>query len=418
MRPKLAAALALALSLVAGGALADPGDAERALADARFREGREAMEKKRVEEACTKFDESLRLWERGGTALNLAACREAQGKVASAWTAYTRALSLAQKEARADREEIAKKKLAELTPDLSWLVIVVPPELDVPDLVVTRNGAPVSRGAWGVAIPVDPGRQAIVARAASVPPVEAVVDVGPHGDRRQVALPASAAAPRVLPTQPSFAGVPGGVFGGVVTMPQAPPPELGPNGVVRVHIDTRSPDVALFALDPSYGGMVELTRQVCVTPCDQVVDARQGQNFFFAGEGVPPSSKFRMNDRAGDVTARVAPGSGGLRGLGLAFITLGGTSAIVGAIFLPIGLATTPSTQQAAENKRLGISDGGSGTMTTIGGITLGVGGFVLLGGILLTVFNTTSYKLAPGSVAAPAKKAAWSPVAPTTLRF
>src|SRR5262249_55567830 len=101
-------AFAGALALAVAGAAprvasADPSSEERALADVRFREGRALLDAQRVDDACAKFEESYRLWPRGGTALNLGACREKQGKPATAWAAYAQALELARKEGRADR---------------------------------------------------------------------------------------------------------------------------------------------------------------------------------------------------------------------------------------------------------------------------------------------------------------------------
>src|SRR5207249_401975 len=118
--------------------------------------------------------------------------------------------------------------------ELSWLVIQVPQELDVPGAVVTRDGVPVGRGAWGVPIPVDPGRHVVVANVPGAPAIEAVVDVGARGDRRAVTLPRSAGAPHVLP--PGGALVP-------PTLAARPPPELGAQGVVKLHVDTSRPGV-------------------------------------------------------------------------------------------------------------------------------------------------------------------------------
>ncbi len=363
------AALA-AITSFALAARAEPSSEERALADVRFHEGRELLDKQRYDDACPKFEESERLWPRGGTTLNLATCREKQGKTATAWAAYTRALGLAQKEGRADREEIAKKKIAELQAELSWLVIQVPQELDVSGAVVTRDGTPVGRGAWGVPVPVDPGHHVVVANAPGLPPIEAAVDVGPHGDRRTVTLPRAGGAPS-LPWQAVPPASPWGPL---------PPAEVGALGVVRIHVATTSPGVRLVHGLP--GMPPGMNAPVCSAPCESVIDGRYGQSFYFDGDGFSQSERFFVSDRKGDVYARVAPGSSALRTAGVTSLYLGVLGLSGGIACLPVGVILNSH------------NENGSGLVLG-GGIALGVGGAVLVGGILMVVFGRTTFTLA-----------------------
>jgi hypothetical protein len=314
-----------------------------------------------------------------GRAANLAACREKQGKPATAWAAYSRALALAQKEGRADREELAKTKIAALQSELSWLIIQVPGELDVPGAVVTRDGAPIGRGAWGVAVPVDPGRHVVVANVPGVPPIEAVVDVGPRGDHRTVTLPKAAGAPRVLPGQPGQAPA----WPWVAPLPAA---ELGSQGVVRIHVATSRSGVRLVRGIP---GMPRgMNAPVCSAPCESLLDGRSGQSFYFDGEGLSESEPFYVNDRRGDVYAQVSAGSSALRVAGWQLIWVGVLGMSAGVALLPVGLI---------EN---GNHENGS-TLVTGGAIALGAGTAVLVGGIVMVVAGRTSFTLGERPLAA-----------------
>src|SRR4051794_25809493 len=73
---------AFALCLVGTTASAQ---SESAAARALFAEARKLMAAERYDEACPKFEESLRLDQGIGTQFNLAHCWEKQGRTASAW---------------------------------------------------------------------------------------------------------------------------------------------------------------------------------------------------------------------------------------------------------------------------------------------------------------------------------------------
>src|SRR5262245_32588034 len=84
-----AIALGLVGSLVLGGAPRRAvAQSDSAGARALFAEGRALMDKDRYEEACPKFEESLRLDPGMGTQFNLAHCWEKLGRTASAWALF------------------------------------------------------------------------------------------------------------------------------------------------------------------------------------------------------------------------------------------------------------------------------------------------------------------------------------------
>lgn len=154
-RPLACAAFAVALSAFAPLAHAQSGD-ERA-ADAAFAEGRAALARGNLLEACTKLAESDRLAPSGRAALNLADCYERRGMTASAYGKFLEAAARAVAAHRPDAEKHARERAARLEPRLARVSIVVSKEADVPGLELRRDGKVVPRTAWNVGELVDPG---------------------------------------------------------------------------------------------------------------------------------------------------------------------------------------------------------------------------------------------------------------------
>jgi hypothetical protein len=200
-----AAALVLLLSL-APAAMADEHSArDKSLAQSLFDEGRRLMDAGRYDEACPRFADSQRLDPGGGTVLNLALCYESSGKLALAYTTYNDALSLAIAEHRSERETFARDRIAALAPRLPHLTVRA---AVVEGIDIRLDGAGLPSSAWGVSMPVDPGRHTLQASAPGREPFEAVVTLA-EGEAREVAVdlrqerPASvvtgSAAPQYVP---------------------------------------------------------------------------------------------------------------------------------------------------------------------------------------------------------------------------
>jgi hypothetical protein len=167
--------------------------------------------------------------------------------------------------------------------------------------------------------------------------------------------------------------------------PPPPPPKEEP-GVAkpRVHLElTRPRDVRLYEIDSEivasgyYSSMYGMQfRTVCTAPCDRVIDATRGQDFFLAtGQSamMTASRRFSLDSKQGDVTIRVRPGHSGLR--------------IVGAVLLGIGIGCLIGGAALAVPK----------STRNIGYVFLGIGGPSLLAGIPLTILGRTRYEWADG---------------------
>ncbi len=175
-------------------ALAAPARAQNADAEALFATADELIAQGKLDEACEAFDASNRIESRAGTLIRLAECRERQGRLASAWSAYKDALTRVRDPRK---REIAQAALTGLEPRLSYLTVSVADDARVDGLVILRNGVELDPGLWNRAIPVDGGTYAIGGRApgheewtttAVVPPAEGRVAVEVPRFKELVAL--------------------------------------------------------------------------------------------------------------------------------------------------------------------------------------------------------------------------------------
>lgn len=171
---------------------ATPARADAA-AEALFREGRELIKAGDIAGACDRFQRSNAIEAKVGTLLNLGDCREQQGQLADAWSAFSDARSLAtvQGDGRADE---AGRRAAVLEPKLAWLTIAVETEGRAPELAISRNGAPVAAAVWDRSVPVDPGTHAITAVAPGYKPWSQSITLA-IGTRTSIDVPALAIDP-------------------------------------------------------------------------------------------------------------------------------------------------------------------------------------------------------------------------------
>ncbi len=181
MRRLLATVAALTLLSRAHLASGQGAPQDRAAAQALFDEARTLDEAGNRDGACEKFTASLHIEQAVGTLLNVAACDERQGRLATAWLRYREAESLAA--SRGDeRTKIAAEGAAEVAMRMGHVRVHA-----AVGVVVRRNGVFMAPELRGTAVPVDaeshlfeasaPGRQTWHAVVVTVDGETTIVDV-------------------------------------------------------------------------------------------------------------------------------------------------------------------------------------------------------------------------------------------------
>lgn len=184
-------------SLPAG---ASPTEADRAMAQSLFEDGRRLMAAGDFANACPKLSESQSLDPSGGTLLNLAVCHEKQGQLATAWSDFKEALSVARRDNRADRFEVAREHLATLEPQVPFLTVRV--EGAQPEQQVLLDGSPLRPAAWGTPIAIDPGAHRLEASAAGHAGWNGPFQMA-AGERKVVVIPQLAVDAKGAPATPA-----------------------------------------------------------------------------------------------------------------------------------------------------------------------------------------------------------------------
>jgi PEGA domain len=159
--------MGVALVLVTRGAVAQRPVSNQAAADALYNQGRDLIKAGNTAAGCAKFEASLARSPAASTMLNIARCHEQDGKIATAFADYTRALGLNRETPGADRraelEGLAQKGLRALEPRLPRLRVVIvgsPPGVEV-----KRDDEDLPAAALGEALPVDPGPHQVRVKA-------------------------------------------------------------------------------------------------------------------------------------------------------------------------------------------------------------------------------------------------------------
>jgi hypothetical protein len=221
--PAVLASIACAPLLVAPATAAAQSDA--AIAEQLFRDGRTLLEAGKTDEACDKFAASQRLAPAIGTQLNLALCRERQGRTATAWSLYVDVEVAAQRIGDGVRARYAHDHGAALASQLRKVVIEVP--RPPPGMVVQLDGTQLPTGALGTEIPLDPGDHDLVVTAPGKKPWEqSHLSLGPSATTAhvRVELEDEPLAPSLPAAPPPVEATPGPLPGGAGSPePQATP---------------------------------------------------------------------------------------------------------------------------------------------------------------------------------------------------
>jgi hypothetical protein len=290
MRPGVLTAL-LALTFAPPQARADESAAERL-----FREGRALMLEGRYSEACPKIAQSHELEPHVGTLLNLAACHEKTGKIATAWVQYQQALTAAQAEGQPERARLARERIDAIEPRVPWLTVSVPASASAHGLSIALDGAPIQSIAWGKEMPVDPGVHLLAATAQQRKPWEERFDLR-ESEHKSATVP-SLEAVATTPPQPTAASSPS----------PAPAPtqeRLSPSpwvfetglfvGLLSVHSDRATPTVGADTIPlRSQDGRTTNCGVGCTYSLNNTDGAAVGVNLF---AGYAASERARVGGR-------------------------------------------------------------------------------------------------------------------------
>lgn len=177
MRSNAKCLIAVLTAVCAWGLAAAPVGAQSPDDEARAREhffkGRDLVDKGELGAACEEFAASLRLSPRSSSALNLAECREKQGKLASARASYRELVELARAEGETERAIHGRQRVKALDSRVPRLRIdfkLGSGDGAVADLELRLDDAVVPPARIGDAIEVDPGEHEITATATGVEP--------------------------------------------------------------------------------------------------------------------------------------------------------------------------------------------------------------------------------------------------------
>jgi len=202
--------LALALLVLLPEAAAAQTETKAAVAEALYRQARDLMAAGDYEKACPKFAESQRLDPATGTLLNLAACHEKQGRLASAWLEYSDAAVAARRDQREDRVEYAQSRALALESKLSRLTLLLAADADEPELSIELDGASVGRAVVGAPTPVDAGNHTVRASAPGKKSWSQSILIGAEADQQSITIPKlelGPPEPAAVPARPASAPI-------------------------------------------------------------------------------------------------------------------------------------------------------------------------------------------------------------------
>jgi hypothetical protein len=191
--------VAVAVGL-AGAANAQSASAQ---AETMFREGRTLLASGKVAEACAAFESSQQLEPATSTLINVAACRERNGQLATAWGLFVdvaRATRDAVNASVRTLHQVALDRAARLEPRLSRLTIAVPTGNHPDGLEILRDADRIEPAMWDRALPVDGGSYRITARAPGAAPWTTTIAISAERDSKTIEIPhlERAAAPPVV----------------------------------------------------------------------------------------------------------------------------------------------------------------------------------------------------------------------------
>ena len=187
-RSHAASGIVAALILSCAGVARAQGSTRATAAEGLFHDGRALIAAHRYKEACEKLASSQKLDPAVGTLLSLGECYMGQGKTASAWLSYRRALAVAN-ERKDPRSAAAEERATAIEPQLSRLVLRASGDARVSDVTIAVNGESLEREVLLEPMPIDPGPATIVVREPGYRAWSTRAEIGPLGDTVTVLIP-------------------------------------------------------------------------------------------------------------------------------------------------------------------------------------------------------------------------------------
>jgi hypothetical protein len=169
-------------------------EADKEKADRLFKEGRTLAAEGNHAGACEKFDASQKLRPGIGVLFNLADCNEKLGKTGTAYRQLMEVVQRTQAALQADREKLARERLAALEPRLVKIRLAVPA---VGKIKLVKLDADVIEPAYyNQLIVVDPGEHTVHAETTTDEgePYEGTVQATQEGQIYTVAIPVAPGA--------------------------------------------------------------------------------------------------------------------------------------------------------------------------------------------------------------------------------
>lgn len=157
-----------------------------AQAQSLFDQARTLLDQGKVEQACVAYEASQKLDPTVSTLLNLAACRERNQQLATAWGYFVQAKRLASERGDAKLQAVASRHADRLRTRVSYLTVIVPESQRVPKLVVSRGAESLDPSTWGFALPLDGGTYALSAAANGRVVWSASITLAPSSDAKVI----------------------------------------------------------------------------------------------------------------------------------------------------------------------------------------------------------------------------------------
>jgi hypothetical protein len=215
----------LAVALATRVAGAEQGDA--AAARELLKQGYALKAEKKLSEALPVLQESYRLAPQLKTLINIADCLEGLLRYGDAQQQWVTARDRSASEGNATIRKESERRLSELEARMPRLTIVLSPDAP-PNTEVLRDGVRLGTVSLGTALPTDPGKHTIVAKAPGRPERTFEVTLEDRQNERTEVAPGSPPAEAATPEQEPRAAPP--VAPPVLTSRSAEPPPADSGG--------------------------------------------------------------------------------------------------------------------------------------------------------------------------------------------